>query len=93
MEVIWTKTAEKNNRKNIDYVLKKYGRKIMEKYIFKVDETIKVLEEFPKAGSFEKEFDFYKIILIKQIYILYRIRGNKVVLKTFWNNKKKPFWN
>lgn len=93
MEIVLSKTAKRINHENLNYILKKYGQNVLEQYILKTEKVFSVLSEFPKAGIFESKYDFYKILIIKQIYLLYRIRGNKIIIMTFWNNKKKPFWN
>ena len=93
MQIILSKTAKRINRENLEYVRTQYGKKVLEQYILKTEKVFKVLEEFPKAGSYESEYNFYKILIIKPICLLYRINGNKIIIMTFWNNKKKPFWN
>lgn len=92
MEVIWTEKAEINNRQKLMYLLENFGRKSVQKFISKTRETIRVIETNPKAGSWEEEFGFYKILIVKQVYLFYRIEGNTIFLLNFWNNKQKPYW-
>ena len=92
MEVIWTLTAEKNNRVNLNYLLDNFGKKAVRKFISKTRDTINVIEKNPKAGIWEEEFGFYKILIVKQVYLFYRIEEDKIYLLNFWNNSQKPYW-
>ena len=93
MKIIWTETAEKNNRLNLTYLLENFGKKSVQRFISKTKNTISVIESNPKARSWDKEFGFYKILFVKQIYLFYRIEEDKIYLLNFWNNSQKPYWN
>ena len=92
-EVIISNLAKKENANNTDYIFSEFGIDITLKYLDKFDEVISLLETGFYTGIYEKKFNFYKILVVKQIYILYEnLDDNTILIFSVWNNKKLPYW-
>ncbi len=92
MKVIWTEKAMKENQKNIDYLILNWEEKVLINYIKELDSIIGLISNNPNLGQWDKEIGSSKILVVKQIYLFYEIRDNQIVIRSFWNNYKKPFW-
>lgn len=92
MKVIWTEKAIKENQKNIDYLILNWEEKVLINYIKELDSIIGLISNNPDLGQWDNEIGSSKILVVKQIYLFYEIRDNQIVIRSFWNNYKKPFW-
>jgi len=92
MKIIWTEKAILENQKNIDYLIESWDQKVLINYLNKLDKLINLLSTNPNLGQYDKEIESNKILVVKQIYIFYEMRDNQIVIRSFWNNYKKPFW-
>ncbi len=92
-EIIISNSAKKENEQNLDYVFNKFGQKSALNYLDKYDEIISLLENGFYCGIFDENLDLYKILVVKQIYILYQNLDDKtVIIVSVWNNKRFPYW-
>lgn len=89
MEVFVTPRAEKNFDSIVDYLQRNWGEKTVREFILKVDEFFKLLVNHPLMGSIEAN-DIRGFQLSPQSRILYRIRGNKIIILSFFNVRNDP---
>jgi len=92
MEIIWSSSAYIDNLENIKYLIEEWYLSIALKYEEKVIEVENLLVKNPYLGQFDKELGLNRILVVKQIYMLYEIRGRKIYVVRMWNNHKKPYW-
>ncbi|MGB0880117.1 MAG: type II toxin-antitoxin system RelE/ParE family toxin [Polaribacter sp.] len=92
MKIIWTEKAVIENEKNIDYLIMNWEQKVLINYLNKLDSLINLLATNPNLGQYDKEIGSRKILVVKQIYMFYEMRDHKIIIRSFWNNYKKPFW-
>lgn len=92
MEIIWTSSAYIDNLENIEYLLREWSLSVTLQYEEKVIETENQLLENPRLGQFDKELGLNKLLVVKQIYMIYEVRGDKIYIVRMWNNYKKPYW-
>lgn len=89
MEVLVTPRAEKDFDSIVDYLQRNWGEKTVREFILKVDEFFKLLVNHPLMGSIETN-DIRGFQLSPQTRILYRIRGNKIIILSFFNVRNDP---
>lgn len=86
MIVYWSPLAKTDFWKNIEYLEKEWSAKEVISFIEEVDYNIQLLKKnnifFIKTGY----KDVYKIVIIKQVSLFYRLANNKIELLRFWNN-------
>ena len=92
MIIIWSNKANIDNLENIEYLLEEWNLKVVLDYEQKILGIEKLLISNPQLGNYDKELGLYKILLVPQIYIIYEIIKNDIVIIRVWNNYKKPYW-
>ncbi|MDY7394052.1 type II toxin-antitoxin system RelE/ParE family toxin [Aureibaculum sp. 2210JD6-5] len=90
MEIIWTSEAKKTFKQNVNYLKKEWPLKVVEGFVDSAYDAISKIQVHPKIGRYDKVWDCYKLIVVKQITLYYQIDKNKIVLISFWNNYQKP---
>jgi len=92
-KVIISNLAKIENNENVDYVFKTFGLESTLHYLNKYEEIISLLENDFYTGIFDKKLELYKILVVKQIYILYEnLDSDTVLIVSVWNNKRFPYW-
>lgn len=89
MEVFVTPRAERNFDSIVKYISSKWGENTAKEFIHKVDEIFKILKTQPYIGMVENS-DIRGFQLSPQTRILYRIRGNKMIILSFFDVRKNP---
>ena len=92
MKIIWTEKAVIENQKNIYYLIENWDQNVLISYLNKLDSLIDLLSTNPNLGQWDKEIASNKILVVKQIYMFYEMRDQKIIIRSFWNNYKKPYW-
>ena len=92
-EVIISNLAQKENNQNVNYVFETFGLKVTLNYLDKYEEIISLLESDFYNGTFDEKLKLYKILVVKQIYILYEnLDKNTILIVSVWNNQQFPYW-
>ena len=89
MQVFVTSRAEQNFEAIIDYLKHKWGENTAAQFVQKADEIFKLLKNFPTMGQVEKD-DIRGFQLTKQTRILYRIKGEKIIILAFFDVRQNP---
>lgn len=92
MKIIWSKTADRNYRKNLDYLKQEWSYEVIKDFIEETDNCIARIKYNPNIGQFDKLIGCYKILVVKQIYLFYEMKNNTIFIHNIWNNKRKPYW-
>ena len=92
MEIVWSSKAIADNLENISYLLDKWFLEVVLDYEKKIIETEDVLTSNPYAGEIVGDLSLRRILVVKQIYLMYEIVGDKILVVRIWNNYKKPYW-
>ena len=90
MEIIWTLTAKNTFKSNIKYLQDEWTEQEVSNFTFEVYRKLELLALNPNMGRYDEELKCRKLVLIKQITLLYIIENNTIFLLSFWNNYKKP---
>ncbi len=91
LKIEWSKKADKKFDKILEYLLGEWGEPVTKAFIRKVYDFLEILVEFPQLGSIEhKEKEIRGFTIVKQINIYYKIRGSKIVILDFFDNRQYP---
>jgi plasmid stabilization system protein ParE len=86
MIIEWSYLAKIDYWKNIEYLENEWSPKEVVAFIKSVDQHLELLKSdniyFTKTGY----KDVYKLVIVKQVSLFYRIKENKIELLRFWNN-------
>ena len=89
MQVFVTPRAEQNFDSIVESIKEKWGERTAKQFIQKTDDTFKLLKNYPSMGQVEKG-DIRGLQLSPQTRILYRIRGEKIVILSFFDVRQNP---
>ncbi len=93
MESIWSETAKRNYKQNLNYLLEEWGYSVMKNFILKLEDTVEKLKMFPEIGAFYKQIGCQKILVVKQIYLFYEVKDECLHILDVWNNHTRPYWD
>lgn len=90
--LIWQPNAEVSYYEEIDFILRKWNYKEVQKFQDLVFDNLNRLAENPLIGKYDKSLKMYSIVISKQTTLFYDINeGEKIIdLYFFWNNLKNP---
>ena len=94
MKIEWSKGAYKDYDEILDYIIKEFGLNPARIFKKKLLENISILSEQPFAGKIEfintETQTQYRSLSCKQYRIIYTLMGDRLIIMSFWNNKKNP---
>ena len=90
-EIKWSKHADKKYDKILEYLSEKWGENVTKAFVKRTYEFLDLLVEFPEIGSIENpDRQIRGFVLIKQLTIFYKIKGNTIVILNFYDNRQRP---
>ena len=91
LEIEWTKRADKKFDTIFVYLNQECGERVTKNFVRKVYEFLDVLVEYPEIGTLEhKQKGVRGFTIVKQVSIFYKVRGNKIILLDFFDNRQNP---
>ena len=90
MNIIWSDTAKQDYWQNIDYILEEWDEHVAIDFIEAVENTMGLLANTPRIGNKTDYKNIRKFLVIKQIFIFYRIDKKTIEIVRFWNNYQNP---
>jgi len=94
MKIEWSEGAFSDYDEIIDYIINEFGLRAARDFRTKLLKNISVLSNQPYAGK--EEFTnsntqiVYRSLACKQYSIVYTLVGEKLIIISFWNNRKDP---
>ncbi|WP_092437785.1 type II toxin-antitoxin system RelE/ParE family toxin [Williamwhitmania taraxaci] len=75
----------------IEYLLGEWGENVTKAFVKRTFEFLDLLIDFPEIGSVENEDRQIRgFVLIKQLTIFYKIKGDTIVFLNFYDNRQSP---
>lgn len=90
MEITWTEEATLSFKKNILYLKEKWSLNEINEFKAKTKSLLGNLKDNPMMGYYDHDWGCNRILIVSQITLFYFVDRNKIVLISFWNNKRKP---
>ncbi|KYG80712.1 plasmid stabilization system protein ParE [Roseivirga ehrenbergii] len=91
MKILLTKRAERNFHSIKEYIKKEWGTRVAEAFEQKAVDFLDLLEGFPEIGTVEVvEKKIYGFQLTKQTRVFYRIKGDCILILTFFDVRQSP---
>lgn len=92
MQIKWTATAESETNNIILYITENWNDDILLKFFDAIDKAIELIKSNPSIGVHTGIENNRKILIVKQIYLVYDIEDGVLYIKSMWNNSRKPIW-
>ncbi len=94
MRIEWSEGAYADYDEILDYLVSEFGRKTALEFQNRLDSNLALLSEFPLMGSYEyinpKTNIEYRSISCRQYKIVYAPMTDRVIVVSFWNNRRNP---
>lgn len=92
MKIEWSKTAKLTYAEELDFIDLKWGVKEVEKFIMLSDNFLDTLSTGTFEGKLIRKGTLKMSVISKQTSVFYKVdkKNNKIVLVSFWNNKRDP---
>jgi plasmid stabilization system protein ParE len=91
VKVFLTKRAVGNYRSIQRFLLENWSAKVSKEFEQKVLSFFEMVERFPQIGSIETgENDIRGFLLSKHTKVFYRIKGNQIIILSFFNTRSNP---
>jgi len=91
VEIVWTKRGNNKFEKILDFLADEWGTQVTKAFIIEVYDFLDLLSEFPEMGSIEnKKLGIRGFVVVKQVSVFYRIKGNQIIILNFYDNRKNP---
>ena len=91
MKILLSKRSKKNYRAIKDYIENEWGEKVADAFEQKTIDFLDLLEDFPEIGAvdvIEKQIRGFQ--LTKQTRVFYRVKGERIIILTFFDVRKDP---
>lgn len=90
LQIVVNKRAEINIDKTLSYLNSEWSEKIAGEFIENLFNIIELLSLFPELGTIvDDEKDIRGFLLVKQIKIYYRVKGNRLIILNLIDTRKK----
>ena len=91
MRIVWTKRALRRLSEILEYIEIEFGVVARESFRSQTKDFTRLLAEFPEMGTLEvKEKNLRGFQLTKQTRIFYRIKGDRIIILTFFDSRQNP---
>lgn len=91
LDIHWSKRADKKFDKILEYLILEWGENVTKAFVRKTYDFLDILSEFLDIGSIEnKENGIRGFTIIKQVNIFYKVKGDKIILLNFFDNRQNP---
>ena len=89
--VVWSKNADRKFDTLIDYLSAEWGESVTKAFVKRTFDFLDLLVDFPEIGSIENaNRQIRGFVLTKHVTVFYKVKGNRVVILNFYNNRQNP---
>ena len=90
-KIIWTKRANKNFDKTLEYLENEFGSNVTKAFVLKTFKTLDILSEFPKIGTIEDKIKGVRgFVLSRHHTLFYRFTDDEIIILNLFSNKQNP---
>ncbi len=91
MRIFWTKRSKNRFQEISEYLSSEFGIIASEQFKTRVWDLLELLSKFPELGSLEvPDKQIYGFQLSKQTRLFYRLKKDRIILLTFFDNRQDP---
>ena len=78
--IIWSLTAKISYYQILEYLNDKWTIKELKAFVKRTEDVLVHVYKTPLIYPYSKESDTYKCVVVKQVSLFYRIKGNRIEL-------------
>jgi hypothetical protein len=76
--------------KTLEYLYEEWTEKELKAFIHRTEQVLKYIGANPLLYPFSKKNSSHKCVVVKQVSLFYRVKGNYIELLIFWDNRQDP---
>ncbi len=88
--IIWSPTAKISYYRILEYLDENWTFRELESFVKRTEEVIAHIHNNPLLYQYSKESDTHKCVVVKQVSLFYRIKGDGIELLVFWDTRQDP---
>ena len=77
-DVIWLPQAENDLDEVLHYLQQKWGEKVMEEFLVKLERMVKLICERPTMFRHSSKMNIHQVLVTKHNLLFYRIKDNQI---------------
>ena len=89
-KIIWLPKAEKRYDEIIEWLKKNWSNKEIANFVSRTDEVLELISIDPDLYRLSEKRNIRQAIITKHNLLLYRKKGNKIELLTFFDTRQNP---
>ena len=90
-EIVWSIRANHKFDTILNYLEGEWDEKVTSNFVKRVYDFLDLLAEFPELGTIENQTKNIRgFTIVKQVSLIYKIKGNKIILLNFFDNRQDP---
>lgn len=90
-KIVRTKRADKNLEQIVDYLQREWNDAVVRAFIAHLVQLLDVLSLYPEIGKVaNNEGTIRSFPVTKHTRLFYRIKGNRIILLNFFDNRQRP---
>ena len=89
-EIVWLPKAEERFDEILLYLERNWEEKVIRSFIQNTEEKLAQVKQRPKMFRRSPSKNIHEVLITKHNLLLYRIKGNKIELLTFFDTRQNP---
>ncbi len=89
-KIIWLPKAEKRYDEIIEWLENNWTHKEIANFVARTDEVLSLISTHPEIYSLSEKRNIRQAVITKHNLLLYRKKGNKIELITFFDTRQTP---
>jgi plasmid stabilization system protein ParE len=90
-EIKWTKTAERNFAKTVEYLINNWPAKVVTDFVTRTDQILFLLAEHPDLGEMQDaKRSIRGMLLSPHNKLFYRIENNRLIVLKIFDTRQNP---
>jgi plasmid stabilization system protein ParE len=89
-QIIWLPKAEERFEQIIDYLHVHWNDVVIKKFVLQTEKVLRQVQQRPKMFRHSAKMGIYEVLITKHNLLLYRIKGKRIELLTFFDTRQHP---
>ena len=88
--VEWAPLAQAGYTEILEYLKSNWPINVLASFVERTEVVIDFIGKNPLQYQHFEERNIHRCVVVKQISLFYRIKGDKIEILAFWDNRRKP---
>jgi plasmid stabilization system protein ParE len=89
-QIIWLPKAEERYQQVIEYLQAHWNDTVIKKFVGQTEKILAQVQQRPTMFRRSAQMGIYEVLITKHNLLLYRIKGKRIELLTFFDTRQHP---